>query len=141
MSDEIQKTALRLPKSLHEAIHKAAKESGRTMNAEIVYRLQQSFDAKTHGELKQFNLSVENKRLNSSQALGEIMKIIASFNPADPYEDDALQYADQLSDVETNETDSEKLERQLYDDGYYDEDITPEQIAKIEEQFKIKKQK
>lgn len=44
MSDEIQKTALRLPKSLHEAIHVAAKESGRTMNAEIVYRLQQSFE-------------------------------------------------------------------------------------------------
>lgn len=43
MSNEIQKTALRLPKSLHEAVHKAAKESGRTMNAEIVYRLQQSF--------------------------------------------------------------------------------------------------
>lgn len=46
MSDEIQKTALRLPKSLHEAVHKAAKESGRTMNAEIVYRLQQSFASK-----------------------------------------------------------------------------------------------
>jgi len=45
MSDEIQKTALRLPKALHEAIHKAAKESGRTMNAEIVYRLEQSFPA------------------------------------------------------------------------------------------------
>ncbi|WP_024873165.1 Arc family DNA-binding protein [Tolumonas lignilytica] len=44
MNDEIQKTALRLPKSLHEAIHAAAKESGRTMNAEIVYRLQQSFE-------------------------------------------------------------------------------------------------
>ena len=46
MSDEIQKTALRLPKGLHEAIHAAAKESGRTMNAEIVYRLQQSFASK-----------------------------------------------------------------------------------------------
>lgn len=43
MSEDIQKTALRLPRELHTAIHKAAKESGRTMNAEIVYRLEKSF--------------------------------------------------------------------------------------------------
>lgn len=41
---EIQKTALRLPKPLHVEIHKAAKESGRSMNAEIVKRLQSSFE-------------------------------------------------------------------------------------------------
>lgn len=41
--DEIQKTALRIPKSLHEEIHLAAKESGRTMNAEIVHRLRGTF--------------------------------------------------------------------------------------------------
>lgn len=55
MSDEIQKTALRLPKGLHEAIHAAAKESGRTMNAEIVYRLQQSFE----GVIASLQLEVE----------------------------------------------------------------------------------
>lgn len=36
---EIQKTALRLPKDLHSIIIEAANTNGRTMNAEIVYRL------------------------------------------------------------------------------------------------------
>ncbi|MFM4747182.1 Arc family DNA-binding protein [Aeromonas caviae] len=44
MSKDIQKTALRLPRDLHTAIHEAAAASGRTMNAEIVYRLQKTFD-------------------------------------------------------------------------------------------------
>lgn len=44
MSKDIQKTALRLPRDLHTAIHEAADASGRTMNAEIVYRLQRTFD-------------------------------------------------------------------------------------------------
>lgn len=43
MSKDIQKTALRLPRDLHTAIHEAADASGRTMNAEIVYRLQRTF--------------------------------------------------------------------------------------------------
>ena len=44
MTKDIQKTALRLPRELHTAILDAASKSGRTMNAEIVYRLQQSLD-------------------------------------------------------------------------------------------------
>lgn len=44
MSKDIQKTALRLPRDLHTAIHEAADASGRTMNAEIVHRLQRTFD-------------------------------------------------------------------------------------------------
>lgn len=44
MTKDIQKTALRLPRELHTAILDAASESGRTMNGEIVYRLQQSFE-------------------------------------------------------------------------------------------------
>lgn len=38
------KTALRLPRDLHARIQQAAEASGRSMNAEIVARLQQSFD-------------------------------------------------------------------------------------------------
>ncbi|MDV7397487.1 Arc family DNA-binding protein, partial [Arthrospira platensis SPKY1] len=41
---EIQKTALRLPRWLHESIHEAADKNGRSMNAEIVARLEQSFN-------------------------------------------------------------------------------------------------
>lgn len=43
MSKDIQRTALRVPRDLHNAIHEAAGASGRTMNAEIVYRLELSF--------------------------------------------------------------------------------------------------
>lgn len=43
MEEDIQKTALRLPKDLHRKVHEAATESGRSMNAEIVARLQESF--------------------------------------------------------------------------------------------------
>lgn len=43
----IHKTALRLPKDLHELILDAAEKSGISMNAEIVTRLRQSFDMPT----------------------------------------------------------------------------------------------
>lgn len=41
---DYQKTALRLPKDLHAQLHLSAAESGRSYNAEIVSRLQTSFD-------------------------------------------------------------------------------------------------
>lgn len=44
MTEDIQKTALRLPRDLHAKVVDAAAEAGRSMNAEIVYRLEKSFD-------------------------------------------------------------------------------------------------
>lgn len=41
---DYQKTALRLPKDLHVQLHAAAQETGRSYNAEIVARLQSSFE-------------------------------------------------------------------------------------------------
>ena len=41
--DDFQKTALRVPKGLHAKIIEAAKKNSRTMNAEIVSRLEKSF--------------------------------------------------------------------------------------------------
>lgn len=41
------KTALRLPRDLHARIQKAAELSGRSMNAEIIARMQRSFDEPT----------------------------------------------------------------------------------------------
>lgn len=38
------KTALRLPPELHASLHEAAEKSGRTYNAEIILRLQQTFE-------------------------------------------------------------------------------------------------
>lgn len=42
--DDWHKTGLRLPKDLHSALHDAAAATGRSYNAEIVARLQQSFE-------------------------------------------------------------------------------------------------
>lgn len=44
--DDFQKTALRLPKDLHARVHEAAAEGGRSYNAEIVARLQGSFEVR-----------------------------------------------------------------------------------------------
>lgn len=41
--DDHIRTALRLPPDLHERVHRAALETERTFNAEIVYRLRQTF--------------------------------------------------------------------------------------------------
>lgn len=46
--DDFQKTALRLPRDLHSRIHEAAVVSGRSYNAEIVARLQQTFAEDAH---------------------------------------------------------------------------------------------
>ncbi|MBV6447070.1 Arc family DNA-binding protein [Nitrosomonas sp.] len=42
--DDFIKTALRLPRDLHEQIQKASESSGRSMNAEIISRLENSFE-------------------------------------------------------------------------------------------------
>jgi hypothetical protein len=42
-SHTLDKFQLRLPEGMRERIKEAAKESGRSMNAEIVYRLEESF--------------------------------------------------------------------------------------------------
>lgn len=51
MNKDIQRTALRLPRDLHTAILEAAAESGRSMNAEIVYHLQKAMDAKARAPI------------------------------------------------------------------------------------------
>lgn len=40
------KTALRVPRDLHAALHESAAESERTFNAEILHRLRSTFKAK-----------------------------------------------------------------------------------------------
>jgi hypothetical protein len=39
------KTALRLPRELHDEVHRAARESERSFNAEIIHRLKGTFRA------------------------------------------------------------------------------------------------
>lgn len=42
--DEFHKTGVRMPKDVHARLHEAAAASGRSYNAEIVARLQSSFE-------------------------------------------------------------------------------------------------
>lgn len=44
-SGEVIKSQLRLPADLHERLVSATRASGRSMNAEIVYRLERSFQS------------------------------------------------------------------------------------------------
>lgn len=44
--DDYIRTALRVPPTLHSQIHEAAKINNRTFNAEIIARLQQSFETR-----------------------------------------------------------------------------------------------
>lgn len=58
--DEYKKTALRLPPELHERLHAAAAESGRSYNAEIVDRLEASLDPQNNpAALQQKMLEME----------------------------------------------------------------------------------
>lgn len=60
---------LRVPMELKENIEKAALENGRTITAEAVYRLEQSFSSKNQS----INYSEINNKINDLKKLIEIM--------------------------------------------------------------------
>lgn len=62
------KFMLRLPDGMRERVAAAAKTAGRSMNAEIVARLQQSFDSAD--EVRRLRLLLEDKRLSELDAEG-----------------------------------------------------------------------
>lgn len=67
MDEDIQKTALRLPRDLHTQILEAAKSNRRSMNAEIVARLQSSLGNHSHQQnlsLRAQLLEQEHERLS-----------------------------------------------------------------------------
>ncbi|WP_394698991.1 Arc family DNA-binding protein [uncultured Tolumonas sp.] len=71
---------LRFPDGMREKIAEAAKLSGRSMNSEIIYRLQQSFDAGLPADEKPIRI-IEGKLRAESQAgaaniLVEIMEYL-----------------------------------------------------------------
>lgn len=78
--DDYIRTALRVPPELHAQIHKAAKDSNRTFNAEIVARLEQSFSPPT-GESASFGYAVdqmlewtmEKEKIDKGQALERLI--------------------------------------------------------------------
>lgn len=68
--DDFIRTALRVPPDLHKSLHASATENNRTFNAEIVARLQQSFNLEPMKETKRSEIM---EIVN--QALDERMEI------------------------------------------------------------------
>lgn len=50
LQDDYMKTALRLPRELHEKLVSAASDSGASLNAEMVSRLAKSFESNPQGQ-------------------------------------------------------------------------------------------
>jgi hypothetical protein len=65
-SERQERFIVRLPDGMRDQIAEAAKSNNRTMNAEVVSRLQKSFDAENNGKV-----SVLRTSLNPSQAVGK----------------------------------------------------------------------
>lgn len=53
-----QQFPLRLPPELKEKLENACKESGRSKNAEAVYRLEQTFSINTHSDVEKIPTEV-----------------------------------------------------------------------------------
>jgi hypothetical protein len=82
---KIRPLMLRLPKSLHFLLARGAKKSDRSLNAEIVWRLELSFDLE--GELAQARLRLEEQEL-ASVILGRAKQVL---DDAKALRDEALQ--------------------------------------------------
>ena len=54
-----QQFPLRLPPELKEKLENACKESGRSKNAEAVYRLEQSFEHQENSDIAQLKQQIE----------------------------------------------------------------------------------
>ncbi|MDF4005300.1 hypothetical protein P3W33_18015 [Luteibacter sp. PPL552] len=68
--DDFVRTALRVPPTLHAQLHDAAKLTGRTFNAEIVNRLENSFDP------------TNSIPAGSENELAAILELLKSINPS-----------------------------------------------------------
>lgn len=69
--DDFLKTALRIPRDLHEQIQSAARTTGRSMNAEIVARLHQSFEAQSGDSALRLQVEENTAALRRLEALME----------------------------------------------------------------------
>lgn len=66
--DDFIRTALRVPPDLHKLLHRAATTSNRTFNAEIIARLQSSFDeqaSKAATHINELELELSKQRLHT----------------------------------------------------------------------------
>ena len=75
--DDYMKTALRLPRDLHAKIQEAATASGKSLNSELIHRLQQSFEGNVSTDLALVLASLE-----SVVATSLVEKMDAEYNAA-----------------------------------------------------------
>ena len=67
-------TRIRMDKSLYEQLERSAQESGRSVNSEVVCRLEQSFDQSSKVELLQSALEKSDARIDALMDL--IVKMV-----------------------------------------------------------------
>jgi hypothetical protein len=72
--DDFIKTALRLPRALHASIREAAQLGGKSMNAEIIGRLQDSLRAEEVGSVLAQLKSREAELLDANRQQLEVMR-------------------------------------------------------------------
>ncbi len=88
-SHTLDKFQLRLPEGMRQQIKEAAKESGRSMNAEIVYRLEQSFLWQDKGDYlrnEQLREAPEKDRLEKTAP--QKVKMIGKIHPFETLADE-----------------------------------------------------
>lgn len=68
---------VRMPPDLKEKIDMASKQSGRSMNAEIVYRLQKSFYASTDTSVNEVEPNVSDRQIQSSSGDKKLKGLLA----------------------------------------------------------------
>jgi hypothetical protein len=62
------KTALRLPPELHAAVHEAAQKNGRSYNAELVERVQRSFETEERAQADELMREMRRTQLHLERA-------------------------------------------------------------------------
>lgn len=72
--DDYMKTALRLPRDVHARIQEAATAAGRSMNAEMVARLQESFAPREPVTVRINLVAGEETKMKDIQAVLELLK-------------------------------------------------------------------
>ena len=72
--DDYIRTALRVPSALHRAIHESVAGGNRTFNAELIARLQASFEPSDTEQLRDLQLAVARAQVESLAAQREAMQ-------------------------------------------------------------------
>lgn len=105
--DEFHKTGVRMPKDVHAKLHDAAAASGRSYNAEIVARLQASFEVSAPERVNELELELSKQHMAAAAERGKASRYVfalmavAERVPSDAFAD-TPQIAEILDEVKAN---------------------------------------